>query len=122
VIAYLFALLMAVSNTSQPDPWMLASFEAAEAEFHQSLKDADKLDFSQFTSIQDVYDATDNIQRQQTKKRTLQNLARIKPYLDCLKQYEGVIEVFVQVKPDLLALIWVGIFGLKYPGEEVLSD
>lgn len=39
-------------------------------------------------------------------KGHLRDLQKISPYLDCLKEYSAVIEVFAQVKPDIIALIW----------------
>jgi hypothetical protein len=33
-------------------------------------------------------------------------LSKIGPFLECLRGYAGVIETFVQVNPDILALIW----------------
>lgn len=83
------------------------AFEAARQDFLRGLKDRDIYDFSLFTSINDVYDATDQIQEKQSKSGTLKGLNRIRPYLDCLNQYVGVIDTFTQVKPDTLCLIWV---------------
>ena len=84
------------------------AFESAMKEFLDSLTDKETYDFSSFKSINDVYDATDNIQREQGKKGALRNLKRLQPFLDCIQQYSGVIDTFVQVKPDVLALLWVG--------------
>ena len=82
-------------------------FEAARQDFLRSLKDRDVSSFSQFTSINNVYDTTDKIQDEQRRSGTLQDLNRIRPYLDCLSQYVGVMDTFIQVKPDILCLIWV---------------
>jgi hypothetical protein len=95
------------NQPSQPDPWLLAAFEAAQAEFNSQFHVGERIDFSQYQSIEDVYDTTDAIQTRQSKSTMLRSLGRIKPYLECLKQFQGVIEVFVSAKPDLLALIWV---------------
>lgn len=89
------------------------AFEAAKEGFLKGLKDPDVYNFSQFTSINDVYDTTDKIQQEQNRSGTLQGLNRIRPYLDCLSQYVGVIDTFTQVKPDLLCLIWVCLFLLE---------
>jgi hypothetical protein len=83
------------------------AFEAARQDFLRSLKDRDIYNFSQFTSINDVYSTTDKIQEEQNRSGTLKGLNRIRPYLDCLSQYVGVIDTFIQVKPDTLCLIWV---------------
>ena len=47
------------------------------------------------------------IQREQGARRSLQNIARIEPFINGLKKYSAVIEVFVQAKPELMAFIWV---------------
>lgn len=93
--------------TSQPDQWMLDAFQAARTDFTRNIKNLDKFDLAQYTSAQQVYNAADAIQQKQGKTLKLRALARIKPYLDCLSQYQAVIEVFVQVQPEILALIWV---------------
>lgn len=41
----------------------------------------------------------------------LQNLAKIQPYLGCLDQYATVLDTVIQVKPEILALIWVWMFA-----------
>jgi hypothetical protein len=53
------------------------AFEEAKEDFFKSLKDPDVYDFSQFTSINDVYDTTDKIQQEQNRTGTLQGLNRI---------------------------------------------
>jgi hypothetical protein len=91
---------------AQCDPLQQA-FETAVQEFKSNLND-DPL-FSEIlatTTIDQVYDATDKLQQEQVKQGHLRHLAKIKPYLDGLNDYAGVIEVFLQVKPDVLALIW----------------
>jgi len=72
------------------------------------LTEKEKAEFLKLQTIGDVYAETDRIQREQGNKGLLRNLKQIEPYLLWLKQYSGVIEVFVQVKPQILALIWVG--------------
>ncbi|KAI1325093.1 hypothetical protein F5Y16DRAFT_401709 [Xylariaceae sp. FL0255] len=94
---------------SQPDPWLLAAFESAQVEFNTQFPAADRIDFSQYQSIENVYDTTSAIQAKQSKSTTLRGLNRSKPYLECLAQFQGVIEQFVSSKPDLLALIWAPI-------------
>ena len=90
-----------------PSP-VIASFNTAREEFLRDFPDDEYAQpLSQFTSIDDVYDATDNIQKEQGKSRTLQNLAKIQPYLECLNQYAAIMDTVVQVKPEILALIWV---------------
>jgi hypothetical protein len=83
------------------------AFESARQDFLRNLKDRDVYNFSQFTSINDVFDTTDKIQEEQSRSGTLKGLNRIRPYLDCLSQYVSVIDTFIQVKADMLCLIWV---------------
>ena len=84
------------------------AFESAKKDFLQKLTNPQDYDFSKFNSIDEVYDATDEIQEEQARSGTLRNLRKIQPYLDCLNQYAGVLDTFIQVKPEILTLIWVG--------------
>jgi hypothetical protein len=86
---------------------VLEAFEAAKMEFLSGLPNTERDKYSQFTSIEEVYDATDQIQQEQGKTRTLRNLKKIQPYLDCLNHYAGVIETLIQAKAEFLAPIWV---------------
>lgn len=94
---------MAPVNT----PRLSAAFQNAKQDFLSSLKDPSLFDsVTKITSIHDVYAFTTQLQHDQSKRRGLRNLRKIAPYLDRLKQYAGVIEVFVQAKPEILAFIW----------------
>ena len=90
-----------------PNDLIRAAFENAIRDFKASLGD-EKLweDIMKMKSIEDVYDATDMLQKEQAEKGLLRHLAKIQPYLECLRSYAGVIEVFIQSKQDLLSLIW----------------
>lgn len=57
-------------------------------------------------SIDQVYDATDKLQEEQGKKGHLRHLSKIEPYLTRLNEYADALGVFIQVKPDVLALVW----------------
>ena len=95
------------TTLASPSP-VRASFDTARQEFLRDFPDNEYVQaFSQFTSIDDVYNATDEIQKKQGESRMLQNLAKIQPYLTCLDQYATVLDIVVQVQPDILALIWV---------------
>ena len=95
-----------------PSP-VIISFNAARQEFLRDFPDDEYVQaFKQFKSIEDVYNATDEIQKKQGESRTLQNLAKIQPYLECLSQYATIVDTVVQVKPDILALIWVRMVAL----------
>ncbi|KAF4995233.1 hypothetical protein FGRMN_5264 [Fusarium graminum] len=58
------------------------------------------------TSIDQVYDLTDQLQQTQGRTGCLTNLARIGVFLERMNTYAAVVDTFVQVKPDILALIW----------------
>ena len=98
-----------------PSP-LITSFDTARREFLHDFPDHEYAqNLSQFTSIDDVYNATDEIQKKQAKSRMLQNLAKIQQYLACLDQYATVLDTVVQVKPEILALIWVRLFASYLP-------
>lgn len=98
-----------------PSP-LIISFNTARQEFlHDFPNDEYAQTLSQFTSIDDVYNATDEIQKKQGESRILQNLAKIQPYLACLDQYATVLDTIIQVKPEILALIWVWMFASYVP-------
>ncbi|RDW68838.1 uncharacterized protein DSM5745_08598 [Aspergillus mulundensis] len=84
-----------------------SAFQAAMDEFKTNL-DNDKLyaEILAVKSIDEVYDLTDKLQAEQGKKGQLRHLAKIEPFLNRLREYAGVIEVFLQVQPDIMALIW----------------
>jgi hypothetical protein len=83
------------------------AFDAAKREFQAQLKDPDLYDeILKTTTIDQVYDFTDRLQEEQAKNGHLRHLAKIEPYLEGLREYAKVIEVFAQVSPDILCLIW----------------
>lgn len=83
------------------------AFDAAIREFKANLNN-DKI-YSKLmavTSIDEVYDLTDALQAEQSRKGHLRHLAKIQPYLNRLNDYTGAIDTFVQVKPEILSLIF----------------
>ncbi|KAI1079677.1 hypothetical protein F5B20DRAFT_160940 [Whalleya microplaca] len=83
------------------------AFDHAVRDFKDSVKDEELYDrILQTRTIDDVYNATDEIQKEQAKNGHLRHLSKIEPYLTRLSDYAHAIEVFVQAKPDVLALIW----------------
>ena len=81
-------------------------FTVALERFKKNLTGAEILQFN-FTTIDEVWDEVMKIQSEQGARRSLQNIARIEPFINGLKKYSAVIEVFVQANPELMALIWV---------------
>lgn len=88
------------------DPAILG-FERAIREFKDKLKD-DKLyaEILATRSIDHVYHIAAKIQDEQGKTGHLRHLSKIKRYLEKMRLYADAIDTFVQVKPDILALIW----------------
>ncbi|KAF2239008.1 hypothetical protein EV356DRAFT_504364 [Viridothelium virens] len=83
------------------------AFESASRDFRSNLGD-DELyqEILKSASIDEVYNATDKLQAEQANKGHLRHLSKIGPFLEGLRGYADVIEVFMQAKPDVLALIW----------------
>jgi hypothetical protein len=90
-----------------PSEPIKVAFANAIRDFKANLGDEKLLEeISKTKSIEDVYDATDALQKDQAEKEGIRHLAKIQPYLEGLRSYASVIEVFVQSKQDVLALIW----------------
>lgn len=87
--------------------WLDDEFKAARDNFLKNVKNPGKYDFAQLATAKDVWDATEEIQKKQSQTKTLRGLHRIRPFLEALDQFSSTIEVFIQAKPDILALIWV---------------
>ncbi|KAF5530924.1 nacht domain-containing protein [Fusarium mexicanum] len=94
---------MASSSTDQ----VSEVFEKAKADFLNGIKDQKlRSQLQKATTIDDIWDYTEQLQKDQGSNKRLRGMKRIGPYIERLQEYAGVIEVFVQAKPDILALIW----------------
>jgi len=83
------------------------AFEAAKIAFRRKLQDDSVYeDLLQTTTIDQLWKAIEQVQRPQHIQKRLQHMARIKGFLDKLMAYSAVIDTFVQVKPDIMGLIW----------------
>jgi len=83
------------------------AFDRAMHEFRDGLKNPSLYaEILETTTIDQVYDAADKLQDEQAKHGHLRHLAKIEPYLERLRAYTGVIETFLQAKPEILSLIW----------------
>ncbi len=101
-----FLLTATMSLPPAGDPAIL-HFERAIAEFKKNLKDqALYQEILATRSIDQVYDLAEKIQTEQGKTGHLRHLSKMQKYLERLNLYAGVIDTFVQAKPDILALIW----------------
>jgi hypothetical protein len=102
-------LYKSLRMTAPFDPAQNA-FDVAIREFRAALNDEEVYNqILQITSVEEVYNATDKLQEEQGNHGHLRHLSKIEPYLIRLGEYAAVIEQFVQVKPDLLSLIWAPI-------------
>ncbi|KEY74072.1 hypothetical protein S7711_02661 [Stachybotrys chartarum IBT 7711] len=88
------------------DPIQTA-FASAVVNFRLKLND-EKLynKILETRSLDSVYATTDALQAEQGKEGRLRHLSKAQPYLERLRSYTSVIDTFVQVQPDILALIW----------------
>jgi hypothetical protein len=88
------------------DPAQVA-FEEAQQEFRKKLNNSDLYkEILTTTTVREVQKASRKIQEAAAGKGSMRRLQQIQPFLDRLEKFTGVIEVFIQVKPELLALIW----------------
>lgn len=95
--------IMATQSNMLPMSSAQSAFTSAIQTFKKELDDPALYDdILKTTSIDEVYDVTEDLQ----KTRPLRHLSKISPYLDRLNDYAASIELFVQIKPDILALIW----------------
>ena len=98
-----------MAATTDSSTWVEEAFLLAKKEFIESLANKSAFDFSKIPSADDVLDAALAIQQQQAATKTFRGLGRIKPLISVLQDFSSVVDTFVQVKPDVLGLIWVRI-------------
>jgi len=79
-------------------------FHQAMAEFKIHLKPEEESMFS-FTTLHDLEAAAIKIQDSQRKRKTAQNLKRIRPFLQAMEQYKDIIEVFLNTS-SVLCFVW----------------
>lgn len=89
------------------------AFERALLSFRNKLLHEEIQAFTG-TTLEDIRKQASAIQDLQEKKGMLRNMRRIQPLINGLTQFSGVIEVFVQSKPEVLAFIWVISFLYRY--------
>ena len=81
-------------------------FTKALERFKSNLTGTEISQFN-FTTFDDVWAEAMKIQDEQGARRSLQNIARIEPFINGLKKYSAVIDTLVSAKPELMAFIWV---------------
>jgi hypothetical protein len=96
-----------MASTNDIDDSFDTAFETVIHEFRSKLKD-DALyrEILKTRNIEEVYNVTDRLQEEQARTGRLRHMSKINPFLEGLNGYASVIEVFMQAKPDVLALIW----------------
>jgi hypothetical protein len=92
------------SPTMATPPSMVPTFQTVVSKFRSRLSKAELDDFK-FCSLKDVQQAITDIQAQQDKRRGMRNLSRILGFLEAMKQFGAVVEVFLNTS-DILAFVW----------------
>ena len=84
----------------------LERLETIAASFRSRLSSEEFGAINRIKTFADLQDAIRDIEAKQVLSKSIRNINQIRPFVNSLQQYTGVIEVFVNVKPDFLALIW----------------
>ncbi|KAL1857635.1 hypothetical protein Daus18300_010275 [Diaporthe australafricana] len=83
------------------------AFETAKKSFRKTLKDEALFrDILETTSIENVWEAVKAVQAKQDAEKRLRNMGKIRGFLDKLSAYAVTVDTLIQVKPDIMALIW----------------
>jgi hypothetical protein len=90
-----------MASNSQATP-----FERALDEFKKDLKKRDQDNFKN-TTLDGLKQCIGDLQKKQHSTRRLQNLNRLKPFIEAIEQYGRVITIFANSN-DLVAFVWVG--------------
>jgi hypothetical protein len=97
----------AAAPPSRPDfENSMTTFEKAFKLIKSSVTGADAVNL-QSTTLKEVEEAAQAIEARQRERRSMRNMARLKPFLDGLRKYSKVIEVMCN-GTDYLPWIWVG--------------
>ena len=84
-----------------------ASFQRTLDRFTVGLSPKEKEDFK-LSSLQDVYDEINRIQRIHGDDKKMRNLNRLKGFVEAMDQYGKVIETFLNTS-NFIAFVWVCI-------------
>jgi hypothetical protein len=83
-----------------PDP----AFQSILTSFRNRLTQKELENF-QFTTLKDVRDTIDEIQKQQEVQKDMMNMKRLQSFLEAMEQFSKIIEIFLNVS-DAVAFIW----------------
>lgn len=84
------------------------TFEGVLEEFKKGLKRRE-LESFKITTFKELERSIGHLQAKQHSQRQLQNLNRLKPFLEAIEQYGKVIEVFYNSN-EIVAFVWVSNF------------
>ncbi|KAF2178004.1 putative zinc finger protein [Zopfia rhizophila CBS 207.26] len=82
------------------------AFERALEEFRKGLKKRDQEENFKKTTFDELKKCIGDLQTKQHSLRRLQNLNRLKPFLEAMEQYGKVVTIFCNSN-DLVAFVWV---------------
>ncbi len=82
-------------------------FDKAVSDFQDEVDDQELFDIDAIQTADDLYKEIEKTQEEQGRNRQLRNMKQMAPLIECLEHYSSVLDTFVQVKPAVLALIWV---------------
>ncbi len=109
-MSLVFAMVSTISTATNVAP--PTSFGIAFERLRDSVSKDDARSFT-LTTMEDVWIATRDVERQLQLRRSLRGFHRIQPFLAGIEKYSGVIEVLCQGTP-YLPYIWVSI-GERLP-------
>ncbi|KAK0115665.1 hypothetical protein ONS96_014111 [Cadophora gregata f. sp. sojae] len=79
-------------------------FQEAVGKFTKRLTKEEQNEFK-FASLEDVLTSVEAIQAEQGKRKSMMNLTRIKRFLEAMRQYGAIIEVFLNASA-ILCFVW----------------
>lgn len=81
-----------------------SNFQRVLGKFTARLTKEENAEF-QITSLEDVLTAVEDIQIEQGRRREMMNMTRIQRFLEAMRQYGTIIEVFLNAS-SFLCFIW----------------
>ncbi|KAF8465683.1 hypothetical protein BDZ91DRAFT_794710 [Kalaharituber pfeilii] len=82
------------------------AFLKAFRKFTEKLSKEHLEEFLNLGSMKDVYMCIQQLEDKLKQNKTQRYLARLNPYLEGLQQYAKVIDVIVQIRPEIMAIVW----------------
>ncbi|KAI1088405.1 hypothetical protein F5B19DRAFT_471754 [Rostrohypoxylon terebratum] len=83
---------------------IVREFQQAVEDFKRNLTEKERKDF-EITELKDLEKAMIDLQKRQAQKKRLAYMKRLEPFLESMKEYEKVIEVFLNAS-GVLAFVW----------------